>query len=333
MPPKMYKKLICTEISRDFRAVAKVVSTDYQAPKANEITVKNMFAGINASDINIAAGLYFVDAEAPFDLGAETTGEVVAVGQDVTQYKQGDHVATLVIGGGFREYLTLPAELAIPIPKATPEITSMILNGLTAKVGLDVVGEMKSGETIFVTAAAGGVGHFVVQLAKKAGNHVVCTCGSDEKVDFLKRLGADRVINYNKENVAAVLKAEYQDKLNLVFEMVGGDFFDAAVDNLAEFGRLVICGCISEYQSGPVEVQQARIYHKLLWKCASLRAYIFNRYPEHLPQKLTELIEAYQSGELEVVVDSKRFEGVESVVDAVDHMYAGKNIGKIIVHI
>lgn len=81
--------------------------------------------------------------------------------------------------------------------------------GLTASIALEQVGQMKSGQTVLVTAAAGGTGVFAVQLAKLAGNHVIGTCSSDEKIGMLKQLGCDRVINYKKENFAKVLKTEY----------------------------------------------------------------------------------------------------------------------------
>lgn len=96
-------------------------------------------------------------------------------------------------------------------------------------------------------AAAGGTGQFAVQLAKLAGNHVIGTCGSEDKVKFLKEIGCDRVVNYKKEDLAAVLKKEYPQGIDLVYECVGGKMLETAVNSLAIHGRIVIIGMISGY--------------------------------------------------------------------------------------
>ena len=96
-------------------------------------------------------------------------------------------------------------------------------------------------------AAAGGTGQFAVQLAKLAGNHVIGTCGSEDKVKFLKEIGCDRVINYKKEDVGTVLKKEYPNGVDLVYECVGGKMLEAAVNSLAIHGKIVVIGMISGY--------------------------------------------------------------------------------------
>ncbi|HEX8704656.1 MAG TPA: zinc-binding dehydrogenase, partial [Myxococcaceae bacterium] len=266
------------------------------------------------------------------DLGAETASEVVAVGAGVTHLKPGQHVLTLVVGGGFREYLTLPADKAIPIPQASPALTALMVNGLTASIGLKHVGELKRGETVLITAAAGGVGHLAVQLAKMAGAHVVGVCGTDEKASFLQGLGCDRTLNYRKDNLHEVLKREYPRGIDVIFEMVGGEVFDTLVHHVAEFGRLVVCGYISEYrQDRAQKVLQPRIYEALLWKSASVRGFIYFRYESLMAPHLTELVGLVLSGKLNVVMDPTRFVGIESCVDAVEHLHSGKNIGKVLV--
>lgn len=102
-------------------------------------------------------------------------------------------------GGAFSEYLILPERLAIPIPNLDPGFVPLIVSGMTASISLEKVGELKSGEKVLITAAAGGTGQFAVQLAKLAGCHVIGTCSTDEKVAFLKTLGCDRPINYKKK--------------------------------------------------------------------------------------------------------------------------------------
>lgn len=108
-----------------------------------------------------------------------------------------------------------------------------------------------------VTAAAGATGLFAVQLAKLAGNHVIATCSSDDKAEVLKKLGCDRVINYKKENLHTTLKKEYPKGIDIVYESVGGDTFTTCVRNLAQFGRLIIIGAISQYQESDLKAPGA----------------------------------------------------------------------------
>lgn len=337
MLPKRYKKLIASEPSRDVRKVARIVEAELREPGPGEIVVRHLYSGVNAADVNIAARAYDDFNEAgtgspEVELGAETASEVVAVGPGVTRLKPGQHVLTLVAGGGYREYLTLQADNAIPIPKATPAVTALMVNGLAASIGLKHVGELKRGETVLITAAAGGVGHLAVQLAKMAGAQVIGVCGSDEKARFLTELGCDRALNYRKENLGEVLERDYPRGIDLIFEMVGGEVFDTLVRHLAEFGRLVVCGYISEYRKDhPEKVLQPRIYEPLVSKSASIRGFLFFRYEALLAPHLTELVDLVLSGKLKVVIDPTRFVGIESCVDAVEHLYSGKSIGKVLV--
>merc|ERR1719410_1924622 len=128
---------------------------------------------------------------------------------------------------------------AIKVPLSAKMLPLMI-SGLTASIALEEVGEMRHGETVLVTAAAGATGQFAVQLAKLAGNHVIGTCSTKAKVDYLKSLGCDRVINYKQENVYEVLKNEYPNGINLVFESVGGKMFSDCLNNLAVKGRIIV---------------------------------------------------------------------------------------------
>ncbi len=330
MLPSTYRKLITTQLTRNFRQAVAVVDTPLQMPGHGQILVRNMFAGVNASDINISSGVYDVGPP-PFDIGVESTGEVVAVGDGVTNFKVGDFAMMLNVGGGYREYVLADAAGAIPIPQATAEITALMVGAITASVALYEAGHMTSGETVLITAAAGGVGAFAVQFAKQAGNHVIGTCSTDEKAATLKALGCDRVVNYKKENLAEVLKAEYPDGVNLVLENVGGELFDAALDNMAVLGRMVVNGFISEYEGGPVNIDAPRLYQKLLWQSRLIRGFILGHFGEHIPKHLERILTDYFDGKIESKVDPTTFSGVESIVDAVEYMYAGKNNGKIII--
>jgi len=173
-------------------------------------------------------------------------------------------VVTSTLGGGYREYHVVQESNALQVPEASPEVLSIMVSGLTASIALSEVGDLRHDETVLVTAAAGGTGQYAVQLAKQAGNHVVGTCGTDEKADFLEDLGCDRPLNYQSEDVGAVLEEEYPDGIDLIYEAVGGPLFDVCVEHLARHGRLLSIGYVSEYENGPETVERKRIYTSLI---------------------------------------------------------------------
>jgi len=330
MLPKTYRKVIAEHFSNNFRAASKIVETELKPPTGFEVTIRNQYAGVNATDVNISAGLYTPGATPPIDLGAEMIGEVVAIGDKVTDFKVGDKVLSTAIGG-YAEYMTVRSRFVMPVPEASPEVLALVVSGVTAALGLNTIGEMRSGETVLVTAAAGGTGQFAVQLAKLAGNTVIGTCGSEDKAELLKALGCDRVINYKQEDVGTVLKAEYPRGIDLVYESVGGTMFDTCVENLAIRGRLVIIGYISEYMSKPELVTQPRIYRILLSKSASLRSMFLLHFIRQVPEEAAKLIALYKEGKLKVQVDPTLFQGVDQVADAVEYLHTGKSAGKVVV--
>jgi len=333
MLPTIYQKLTATRHSKNFREAVEILETALLPPAADEVIIRNLYAGVNASDVMMAAGQYLLPTPIPCDMGGEAVGEVIAIGENVESLKVGDNVLTNFIGAGYREYYTTKAQRAVQIPEASPEIMSLSIGGLTASLGLETAGEMKSGETVLVTAAAGGTGQFAVQLAKLAGNHVIGTCSSDNKADLLRSLGCDRVINYKTENLRDVLKAEYPRGINIIFEGVGTAQFDAAVDSLARFGRLVTIGFISEYKDQPDMITSPRIYYKILGKNASIKGFNLNLWfnrPE-TSQHLMKLVGLLNEGKINPIIDSTVFRGVAGCVDAVEYLQSGANSGKVVV--
>lgn len=331
--PATYKKLVATQHSKDFRAAVEIQEVALEQPGPGQILIRNRYAGVNAADLMMAAGQYLLPTPVPCDMGAEAVGEVVAVGDDVTAFKPGDFVLVNSIGSGYTEYYTTKARRAVPLTAATPEIMSLSIGGLTASIGLSITGEMGTGETVLVTAAAGGTGQFAVQLAKLAGNHVIGTCGSAEKAETLRALGCDRVVNYKEESLRDVLKAEYPDGVDLVFEGVGTEMFDAAVNGLARFGRLVTIGFVSEYKDQPDFQNRVRLYYKLIGKNASVRGFNLNLWfgrPE-LAEHMMHLIGLLNDGKLQPQIDPAVFNGVEGAIDAVEHLQSGQNTGKVVV--
>mgnify|MGYP003951620829 CR=1 FL=1 len=337
MLPARYRKLVATGHSRDFRAVAEVVEVPLQHPGPGEVLIQNRHAGVNASDVNITSGLYLGHAAPPFDLGVEAVGEVVAVGEGVTHLAVGDAALTLYRGGGYREYQCVSAKQAFAAPAASRQVLGLGLSGLTASIGLEEIGGLRpvaegaQRSTVLVTAAAGATGSFAVQLARRAGHHVIGTCGGPDKAALLAKLGCDRIIDHRAQSVDEALKAHYPDGVDLVYEGVGGALFDTCVAHLATRGTLLVVGYISEYDTGAQPITRPRIYEQLLWKSAQIRAFLVSHYPRCIPAHLANLLEALEAGQLQVPLEARDFQGVNSVCDAVEALHSGQTRGKVVV--
>jgi NADPH-dependent curcumin reductase CurA len=327
-----YQKIILKQFAEEFNSAIEIIEVPIPKPAPNEILIRNKYAGINAGFDTLACRnkIPYVNLTLPFDLGVEAVGEVIEVGENIKDFKVGDAVVTTA-KGGYCEYRTIDAKLAVKVREATPEILTLMPTGVSALIALEQVGEMKSDEVVLVTAAAGGTGHIAVQLAKLAGNYVIGTCGSEAKVELLKKLGCDRVINYRQEDIDRVLKQEYPQGINLVFECVGKQLFDTCVDNLAIRGRLVVVGSISEYAQNPEQIMRSRIYHKLMWKAASVRGFLNPLYAEYIESAQNKLLDLFYANKIKVAVDSTQFNGIESIPTAVEHLLNGKNCGKVVV--
>jgi NADPH-dependent curcumin reductase CurA len=165
--------------------------------------------------------------------------------------------ATVLHYGGWREYATVPADGAriIDTSKIPAEtyLGALGMPGLTAWVGLRVIGEVKAGETLFVSGAAGAVGSTVVQLAKHWGLKVVGSAGSAEKVRYVREeLGADAAFNYHDGTVKELLQQAAPDGIDVFFDNVGGEHLDAALGATKDFARVVLCGAVSVYNANPL---------------------------------------------------------------------------------
>ncbi|MEH2051334.1 zinc-binding dehydrogenase [Nostoc sp.] len=330
---KTYKKLRAKQLNPDFKSAVEIVEIPISKPAVNEILIQNKFAGINGGfDTLLCRGnLPYINLIPPFDLGVEAVGEVVAIGENVKDFQIGDAVVTTARGGGYREYQVIDTNLGVKVREATPELLTLMPTGVSALVALEKVGEMKSNEVVLVTAAAGGIGHIAVQLAKLAGNHVIGTCSSEAKAKLLRELGCDRIINYRTENLNQVLKEEYPNGINLIFESVGKEVFDTCVENLAVRGRLVVVGFISEYAHNVEQITQPRLYHQLSWKAASVRGFLMAHYKEYMPEASDRLLNLYYTDKLKVAVDPTQFQGIESIPDAIQYLLSGQNCGKVVV--
>jgi NADPH-dependent curcumin reductase CurA len=316
------------------RNSAEVVREPVVSPGPGQVLVRHAFVGINGLfDEVVARGeLPYRSVAPPCDLGVEAVGTVVEVGAGVAGLRPGAAVATSRFGTGYREWLVADAADAVPIPKATPAYVALRTSAVSALLALERAGAMGRGEVVLVTAAAGGLGQFLVQLARLAGNHVIGVCSGPQKVDLLRTLGCDRPVDRSAEDLFEVLAREYPRGVDLAVDSVGGPVFDAALAHLGVGGRLVIVGHAADLGPGhPEPVVRPRVYADLYWKAASVRGFQ-NAFlaGEHRPA-FDRLLRLHASDRLRVAIDPTRFHGVESVLDAVDHLVGGRSLGKVVV--
>eukprot|EP00127_Corallochytrium_limacisporum_P005099 Clim_evm5s199 gene=Clim_evmTU5s199 len=336
--PQQVRKWQVQRLDTDFRTACQLIQDTCPSPQANQVTVAPIWAGINASDVNFVAGRYNPGLKPPFDAGMECIGKVTDVGKDVRNVRKGD-IVNVGLPGCFSDAYNVNAKGCLKVPMADPRLLTISVSGLTAALALDITGEMKAGETVLVTAAAGGTGVWACQLAKLAGCHVIGTCSTPEKVEFLKSIGVDRPINYKKERLGDVLKREYPKGVDIVYESVGGQMFEDSVDNLAVKGRCIIIGFIESYKGKSFTKGQQTIglTPRLLMKSSSVRGFFLPQFQEHFGEYSRKLANLIMAGKIKGVVDpdceNGKFTGVASVPDAIDYMYRGGNVGKVVVKI
>lgn len=337
--PQSFEKVIVHTLNHNFRSATSIVRSPLKLPiKSDHVLLKIIYAGVNASDVNFSSGSYFsgskeeIRSRLPFDAGFEGVGIIAAVGEDVKNLKVGTPAAVMTFGS-YAEFTMVPSKHILPVARPDPEVVAMLTSGLTASISLEKAAQMESGQTVLVTAAAGGTGQFAVQLAKLAGNKVIATCGGKDKAILLKDLGVDRVIDYKEESIKNVLKKEFSKGVDIIYESVGGDMFDMCLNSLAIYGRLVVIGMISQYQgeNGWKPQNYTGLCEKLLAKSQTVAGFFLTQYAHLWQQHLDNLVHLFSVGKLKVAIDPKSFVGVQSVVDAVEYLHSGKSVGKVVV--
>lgn len=328
-----YRAVRLERIAPSFREGCDIVDLPLEAPGPGEIQVRNRWCGVNGIfDTQIARNsVDYVKVAIPTFTGVEAIGTVTAVGEGVTEFAVGDAAVTVRFRGGYREANTGPADHFIKTPTLAPEWLALASTGVSALVALEKIGELKDGETVAISAAAGGLGHLMVQLAAMRGCRVIGVAGGAEKCAFVASLGAERVIDYRSEDVNAVLAAEYPGGLDVAVDTVSGTIFDAFLANLANHGRLVVGGAAADLEGRPEIVTAPRIAHAIYYKGASVRGFMNGLLTQHWDEARTRLFELYAAGKIRVQFDSVPFHGVEGIFGAVERLLSGQSMGKVIV--
>jgi len=233
-------------------------------PQAGEVLIEVSYAGVNRPDCLQRADAYPPPADASPVIGLEVAGTVAACGEGVSAWKVGDAVCALTPGGGYAEYCTTPAAFCLPIPEPLTELEAASLpeNYYTVWNNVFDRGALKAGETLLIHGGSSGIGLTAIQLAKRFGATVITTVGSDDKAAFCRGIGADHAINYRTQDfVAEVARITGKRGVDLVLDMVGGDYIAKNLKCLANDGRLVFIGFM---QGGRAEVDWRHIMVKRL---------------------------------------------------------------------
>ncbi|WP_166261682.1 NAD(P)H-quinone oxidoreductase [Marinobacter salicampi] len=296
---------------------------------ADEVTINVAWAGMNRADLMQRAGLYPPPPGASEILGLEVSGEVSQVGANVTHLKPGDPVCALLTGGGYASEVTVPAAQVLPIPAgfsleqaaALPEVFA------TAWLNLYIVGDLKPGQRLLLHAAASGVGTAVIQLAKAMGNPVFATAGSDEKLAFCRKLGAEAT--WNRHHGSFADKVREWGGADMVLDPVGGSYLGQNQKALNPDGRIVLIGRMggrkAEIDSGLMLMKRQRLIGSTL---RSLPVAAKGEVMDALYETVWPMLE---SGEIVPVID--RTWPITKADEAMAYLESNSSTGKVLLAI
>lgn len=266
---------------------------------SGEVVVKVAAAGVNRADVLQAAGKYPPPPGASETIGMEVSGVIAEVGDGVTEWSVGQEVCALLAGGGYAEYVAVPAGQLLPIPAGVdlvdaaglPEVACTVWSNLVLIAGL------RNGQLLLVHGGASGIGSHAIQVARALGARVAVTAGSAEKLGFCRELGADITINYRDEDFVARL-ADETGGADVILDIMGAAYLDRNIDALATDGQLVIIGM----QGG---VKAELNIGKLLAKRARVIGTTLRGRPVSGPNSKTEIVQAVTASVWPMIADGR----------------------------
>ena len=301
---------------------------DRPQPSMGEVLIRVEAAGVNRPDIMQRKGLYPPPPGASDILGLEVAGTVAAVGEQVSSPQVGDDVCALVTGGGYAEYCIAAAPLCLPIPRGLNYIQAASLPETFFTVWTNVFerGKLQARDSILIHGGTSGIGVAAIQLARCFGSKVFATAGTEEKCRFCTDLGA-QAINYHEQDFAAsVLELTENRGVDVILDMVGGDYLQRNLSCLAMEGRLVQIAVMN----GPkANINLPTIMLKRLTLTGStLRPRSVDEKARIARALLAQVWPLLESGEIKPIVHAV-FK-LEKAADAHSLMESGRHIGKII---
>lgn len=311
---------------KDYRLVVADIPTP--KPKAGEVLIKVSAAGLNHADMTQGEGRYPPPPGAPDTLGMEVSGEIAEVGPGVTQYETGDKVCALLGGGGYAEYALASEKCLLPVPKGVSLVNAAALPEVHFTVWTNLMdsARLKPGETVLIHGGTSGIGTAAIQLCVARGHKVFSTAATKEKCAAIEKLGG-HAINYKEEDfVDAVKKATGEKGVNVVLDMVGGDYVQRNMSAAAIWGRIVNIAYIGGMQAS---VNFAPMLMKRLSLLATtLRARSNDEKGAIRDALLKEVWPLIDAGKIKPIVDSTF--ALAEAQKAHDRMRSSGHIGKIL---
>ena len=298
-------------------------------PGKGEMLIRVHAAGVNRPDVMQRQGLYAPPPGASPILGLEVSGEVVATGNDVSAWSVADRVCALTNGGGYAEYVAVPAGQCLPVPAGLPVEEAAALPETFFTVWTNVFdrARLKPGESFLVHGGSSGIGTAAIQMAKSLGSKVFTTAGSAEKCAACQSLGADVAVNYTEQDYVKVLKEATDGQgVDVILDMVGGDYVARNLELAAVDGRIA---SISFLRGSQVEIDMMQILRKRLTVTGSTLRPRSAEAKAGIAQKLrAQIWPLIESGEIKPLI-AARFP-LADVVESHKLMESSKHIGKII---
>jgi len=208
-----------------------------------EVLISVTAAGVNRADLLQRQGLYDPPPGSTDVLGLECSGSVSALGAGVTNFNIGNHVCALLVGGGYAEQVVVPAGQVAAVPRGVSltEAAGLVEVAATVWSNVFMMGKLQPGETLLIHGGGSGIGTMAIQIAKAFGARVAVTAGSQDKLDYCEKLGADILINYRKQDFVKELKRA-DTRADVILDNMGAKYLESNVAALAPAGRLVIIG-------------------------------------------------------------------------------------------
>ncbi len=312
--------------------VLTVAEGPVPSPGPGDVLIAVRYAGVNRPDCIQRSGNYPPPPGASPLLGLEVAGVVAAVGAGVTAWRVGDEVCALTPGGGYAEYCVAPAGHCLPIPRGLSllEAAGLPENAFTVWHNVFERGKLAAGETILIHGGTSGIGYTAIQYAKAFGAKVIATAGSDDKAAFCRKLGADHAINYRTHDfVAEVATITHKQGVEVILDMVGGDYIPRNLRCVALEGRIVI---IAFLHGSKVEADWMPIMLKRLTVTGStMRASPAER-KVAIANALRERVwPLYASGKVAAVIH--RVFPLEQAAQAHELMESSQHVGKIMLEV
>jgi len=309
--------------------VMEIKEGEVPDPGKGEVLIKVHAAGVNRPDVMQRLGLYLPPPGASPILGLEVAGEVVATSNDVSAWSVSDRVCALTNGGGYAEYVAVPAGQCLPVPAGLPVEEAAALPETFFTVWANVFdrARLKPGEKFLVHGGSSGIGTTAIQMAKSLGSRVFTTAGSAEKCAACQRLGADVAVNYHEHDYVKVLKEATDGQgVDVILDIVGGDYVARNLELAAKDGRIV---SLSFIKGSRVEIDMMQILLKRLIITGSTLRPLSSEAKAGIAEKLRAKIwPLIESREIKPLI-AARFP-LEDVVESHKLMESSKHIGKII---